>query len=366
MARLRPRTKQFILAGAIGAAAVLLISVVVLYFGYEHMNREQKEERLRFQQELTEARKLLKEQENSHQTVWVLRSDIEAGHMITAEDLISAELLTTLVPANALNKDEAIGKVTKLPLTINTLLVEPMLFENGETPQDLRNQEFSLMKLPLLLNVGDFVDVRINFPGGQDYIVLSKKKVEHLLNGTIWYELNEEEILMMSSAIVDAYINNASIYALSYVDPYMQKEAVVNYPPNEIVIDLMKLDPNIVKRATNEMEKRQRQRLEKELEAIDPATLEKYKSGLSSAQNATSEAESTSGDGQSESSGQSTVTDEEAVQQDPELSQPTNDAASSTSNTVNPPSTSLDESSSQTDQSDVFSQDPNQSIQVEQ
>ena len=26
----------------------------------------------------------------------------------------------------------------------------------------------------------------------------------------------------MSSAIVDAYINDASIYALSYVDPYVQ------------------------------------------------------------------------------------------------------------------------------------------------
>lgn len=76
--------------------------------------------------------------------------------------------------------------------------------------------------------------------------MLSKKKVKDLANGTIWYEMNEKEILTMSSAIVDAYINDASIYALSYVDPYVQDGAYVTYPANEKVLDLIESDPNIV------------------------------------------------------------------------------------------------------------------------
>ncbi len=45
----------------------------------------------------------------------------------------------------------------------------------------------------------DFVDVRIKFPTGQDYILLSKKKVEDLSNNRVWYHMNEKEILSMSS-----------------------------------------------------------------------------------------------------------------------------------------------------------------------
>ena len=53
-----------------------------------------------------------------------------------------------------------------------------MLFENGVTPRDLRNQEFSYVSLPSKLKKDDVVDVRINFRTGQDYIVLGKKKVK--------------------------------------------------------------------------------------------------------------------------------------------------------------------------------------------
>ena len=67
-------------------------------------------------------------------------------------------------------------------------------FEEGITPHDLRNQEFRLIE-PSKLDKDEFVDVRVKFPTGQDYIVLSKKKVKDLANGTIWYEMNEKRFL---------------------------------------------------------------------------------------------------------------------------------------------------------------------------
>ncbi len=280
MARLRPRTKQFLIAGAIGATIVLILMLTVIYLGYSHMSREQRELKARHQQEIDEAREVIREYEASHSTVWLLGKDIEAGHVIEEADFVSAELRSELLPVNLVAKEQAIGKVAKIPLSQQTMLVDSMLFENGKIAADIRLHEYSLVRLPLMLGAGDFVDIRVSFPGGQDYIVMSKKKVEHLESGTIWHELNEDELMTMSSAIVDAYVNDAYLYAIAYVDPYMQQKAVVNYPINRIVDELMDRDPNIVKRATGELERRERVRLEKQLEEMDPLQREKWRSGM--------------------------------------------------------------------------------------
>ncbi|GJM69319.1 hypothetical protein HMSSN036_15350 [Paenibacillus macerans] len=74
------------------------------------------------------------------------------------------------------------------------------------------------------------MDIRIQFPTGQDYILLSKKKIEALAPGTVTVTLGEAEILSLSSAIVDAYLHKASIYALTYVEPYLQGKSTPTYP----------------------------------------------------------------------------------------------------------------------------------------
>ncbi len=277
MARIRPRTKQFLIAGGIGAIGVLLICVPIFYFGYDYMSREQTAMKLKYQHELDEARELIEQYEASHSEVWLLGNDIEAGHVMEATDFVAVQMLTELIPDNAMDKRDAIGKVTKIPLRNQTLIVDTMLFEEGEISPDLRSHEYSLIRLPMMLQPKDFVDIRIGFPGGQDYIVLSKKRVEYLHEGTIWHQLNEEEIMRMSSAVVDAYLNNAYIYAITYVDPYMQREAIVNYPANEVVRKLMERDPNIIGMATRELEKRERQLLEEQLDAMSSLDIDKYK-----------------------------------------------------------------------------------------
>lgn len=277
MARLRPRTKQFILAGAIGAVSVMIIAAAAIYWGYGYMSKERRQLEARYMAELNEARDIIDKYEASHTKVWLLGDSVDAGHELTSEDLVQAELLSEAVPHNAVSKEEAIGKITKIPLDANTLIVDSMIFEEGQTPPDLRNHEYGMLRLPQLLKPGEFVDVRISFPGGQDYIVLSKKKVQHLSEQTVWYQMNEEELLMMSSAIVDAYVNNAYLYAITYVDPYMQREAIVTYPANEIVMNLMKTNPNIVELASNELALRERKRLEEQLKEMSGAEAEGYK-----------------------------------------------------------------------------------------
>lgn len=140
-----------------------------------------------------------------------------------------------------------------------------MVYEDTPAPPDLRNRELQVVLLPSSLAQGDIIDVRIQFPTGQDYILLSKKKVERLNASTLWITMTEEEILSLSSAIVDAYLHKASIYALTYVEPQFQTAAIPTYPANQEVLKLLESDPNIVRRAEQELVRQVRSSLESSL-----------------------------------------------------------------------------------------------------
>ncbi|MFM9280880.1 SAF domain-containing protein [Paenibacillus jiagnxiensis] len=244
MSRVRLRQKQIVLSGAVGAVTMLIICLTIGVLLFKNFQTDYSQEIAELEQELADTQQILKQEMKQ---VPVVVKDHKAGDALAETDIQLVNIPAASVPKNVLNKEDIVGKYTKIDLPKNTAVTASMLFESGVTPNDLRNQEFKLIQLPTKLDPNQFVDVRIKFPTGEDYIVLSKKKVKDLSNGLVSYEMDEQEILMMSSAVVDAYINDATIYALSYVDPYMQDKAIVTYPPKDEVKNLIKSDPNIVK-----------------------------------------------------------------------------------------------------------------------
>ncbi|MEF2964215.1 SAF domain-containing protein [Paenibacillus sp. M1] len=278
MSRIRFRQKRLLIAALIGGVAVLLICFIFGYLFFNHLHNKYEKRTSEIELKLNEAERRLNEERVD---VTVVNKSIPAGEKLLETDLQTISIPVSTAPADAVDKEAIVGKYSKITLQQNAVITGSMLFEEGVTPNDLRIQEFRVIELPIKLQKNDFVDVRIKFPTGQDYIVLSKKKVKDLVTGTIWYEMSEKEILTMSSAIVDAYINDASIYALSYVDPYMQDDAAVTYPPNPLVQDLIAADPNIVETAQYEMERRARTKLEQDLASMSPEDVQSYVSGKS-------------------------------------------------------------------------------------
>ena len=49
--------------------------------------------------------------------------------------------------------------------------------EDIKTLDDLRKQEYNMLVLPSQLATGEYIDIRLALPTGQDYVVLGKKKV---------------------------------------------------------------------------------------------------------------------------------------------------------------------------------------------
>ena len=167
------------------------------------------------------------------------------------------------------NNDEyielnSVPLVAKVNMNKNTLITTELLSKSDSMVQDdVRKQEYNMVILPTDLTTGDYIDVRLMLPSGQDYIVVSKKEVElPMIDGidsadTIWINLSEDETLHMSCAIYDAFrINGAKLYATKYTEAGMQSAATPTYPVNKSTSALLESDPNILERAKNEIRQR--------------------------------------------------------------------------------------------------------------
>lgn len=147
--------------------------------------------------------------------------------------------------------------VAKIDLKAGTILTKDMLTTNSEqVTNDLRKQEYNMLSLPTDLVDGDFVDVRIRFGNGQDYIVVSKKQVSipeiagAPAEGVININLSEDESIAMSSAIIELYqLKAVEMYVSRYTDPGMQVAATPTYPVSVEALNLMDSNPNIVDEA---------------------------------------------------------------------------------------------------------------------
>ena len=154
--------------------------------------------------------------------------------------------------------------VAKVDMKANTVIASSFIARADDIDtDDVRQQEYNAVVLPIDLFTGDYVDIRLLLPSGQDYIVVSKKMVTvpdvngEYLADTIQMKMAEDEILSMSNAIVEAYkINGAKLYATKYTDAGSQTASTPTYVVNDEVAKLIEADPNIVSKAMSELSAR--------------------------------------------------------------------------------------------------------------
>ena len=151
--------------------------------------------------------------------------------------------------------------VAKVDMKSNTVITSDLISRSDSiVTDDVRKEEYNMLILPMDLATGDYIDIRLMLPSGQNYIVISKKEVEIPVVGagdsidTIWVDLTEDEILTMSSAIVDAYrVTGAKLYVTKYTDAGIQAAAQPTYIVTAETLALMQKDPNILETAKNSL-----------------------------------------------------------------------------------------------------------------
>jgi len=151
----------------------------------------------------------------------MLNKDVIQGETITENMLTTARVHISSAPADQAGYN-AIGKIAKYNIPANIPLVNSMFGENIVTI-DERIQEVSSVMLPTGLVEGEYIDIKIKMASGLEYVVLPQVKVERIFGTTIWLYLNEEELYLLNSAIVDTYLSDGvTLYGVRYVDPTTQ------------------------------------------------------------------------------------------------------------------------------------------------
>ena len=194
-------------------------------------------------------------------TAYVLNRDIKSGEKVTVDMFTPISTYQSMVPqnyinsANVANLDGNKALIAKIDMSKNTVVTtNSVVTEDQTVTNDIRTMEYNMFTLPINVDIGDFVDIRITFPNGQDYIIASKKEIKNIQGNTITFELPEQDILMLNSAIVESYIMTASnIYIAKYVEPGLQEKATNTYTPTAEVVKLIASDSNIVSSAKKEL-----------------------------------------------------------------------------------------------------------------
>mgnify|MGYP002108818228 FL=1 len=238
---LGPMKKKMITTGVI---AFLIPTIVIgVIFGLYAKNKKAEIAELRVKAET--------------QMAYVLAEDLPVNHIMSESDVTLVEAKKETLPNDAYiatpildkngnavtdktgniqyNYDKAfIGRKLKSATSARTIISDALFLQDSDNLSvDLRSREFNMISLPSTLVEGDYIDIRILYPTGEDYLVVAGKEVvgtgANADSNSIFLELDEEEIVRMSSAIIESYIaDGINVYATKYINPDEQLNEYVH------------------------------------------------------------------------------------------------------------------------------------------
>lgn len=168
-----------------------------------------------------------------------------------------------IIPDDAVTPaDDLSGYVLKLDLFANTTVSWSMLCPLGTEERDndsTRRIEVTYVQPVGSPKVGEYVDIRLKISNSanayryNDYVVVAKKEILGIDGTTITLELNEDELLRLTSAGVEAAIANnekgnnkasGTLYTTVYAQNYYER-ATVTYANEQLETALL-ANPNFL------------------------------------------------------------------------------------------------------------------------
>lgn len=184
--------------------------------------------------------------------VYTVAKAVKAGDELTEDNIeVMWTYSTLLTDQYETDQTNILDRYAKIAINPGTAITKNMLMDEllDDTTRDV---DIKLNVLPVGLQPGDYIDIRITMPYGDDYIVLSHVRVEELNESTTKVYLTELQWNTYQGAFVD-YILNAEygcrLYATRYVEPGLQQDAVEFYAVPDNIAALLQKNPNIVDKA---------------------------------------------------------------------------------------------------------------------
>lgn len=207
-----------------------------------------------------------REMEANKRMVYVATKTIASGEVIQ-KDMVIKKTVYSSQQANHYITDKEIGKTSLVSIPVGTQILKTMVTDYNVSASS-REMEYQVISVNSNITKNDTVDVRIFYPDGESYVVLSKKEIKAYTPETVsvFLWLEEDELLRMSAAIVDASLySGAKLYVTKYIEPNIQEASVITYIPSLSTLSLIEDDPNIIKRSSQKLNKEIRKALENRL-----------------------------------------------------------------------------------------------------
>jgi hypothetical protein len=200
-------------------------------------------------------------------TVYVASAEIKAGDIIAGTTVTVTETLSGQDKKNFMSETD-IGHKALVDIPAGTHILKNMIAEEA-MGDSIREVEFSLNLAGENIKEGDYTDIRLRYPNGEDYIVVSKSCISRIdtVKGYLYLNLSPDEIHLMSSALVDCFLKSGTyLYTTKYIAASYQEPSFVTYTPNEDVLSLIQQDPNVLEAARDYLSEGKRAGLEERLE----------------------------------------------------------------------------------------------------
>lgn len=182
-------------------------------------------------------------------TVYTVTSAVKAGDEITEENVETMKMYSSLLTEQFVtNPDDIIGRYFKIAVNPGTPILYNMAMDE-ELDDSARDRDIVLDRMTVGLEPGDYIDIRITMPYGDDYVVLSHKRIYGIGENTIKLHLNEYEWNVYQGALIDYFLNSeygCTIYGDKYIEPGIQNDAVAFYAVPTNIASLLQKNPNII------------------------------------------------------------------------------------------------------------------------
>lgn len=181
-------------------------------------------------------------------TVFVYRlcKDVKSGNDCMASDFERVEIPRALYSSDMITETSQLDRMMyKVNYSAGTIILMDMCTDVDIT-DSMRYMDVVLDEIPIGLEVGDYIDVRAAFPLGQDFIVISHKKVSQISGFTVKLAVEEKDFYFLESAKTDmALFKPTRLYGAQYVEGGVQNGAETYYPVNLDTLKTMIGDPNM-------------------------------------------------------------------------------------------------------------------------
>lgn len=199
---------------------------------------------------------------------YTVRAEVRPGTQITSEmlqkmyipascvnDDFCMNLADIVGPAVVMGEDGKVlpaeGYYAKTTIHVGTPITKTLLMAE-ELQNSTREIDINVTHWPVGLTVGDYVDIRITYPMGEEFVVLSHKRVNEMNNQTLKIRMNENEMAIWNSALVEFYIygldstgKGIDLYATKYIEPGVQNPAIPFYSPSINIMNVVSVNHNI-------------------------------------------------------------------------------------------------------------------------